>query len=358
MKGDSFGELALMELNNIRTATIVCSSPCEFLRVNRDEFNQILKASHKRELKYKEEILRKPNAFCLWREIEIADLLTHTQRREFRPGEVIFRGIRGGYAEHYVVVLASGTAHLLRQLPVVVHSDKGTLILFNNDKRFRLHRRHRHGSSYNGSSSSPKTDQNYEYLCNRMSSSNSNDTNVSNHTTFRIQRQTTCLSDLTRENNSTENNKVSRHSSLSRKRFRDNSWSASANTREPLYENSHTLTESERTTLNDNTSSSSSVKRIWVTSDALPIGIVLASWKESHALISNGCECLFLPRAVFYKFEKGRALINAMTMNTSSQEMRGVKLLLHASDNVVFTAFKKTEQWEYFKFQVVPSNSS
>ncbi len=38
--GDAFGELALLQ-NSTRTATIVCKTACEFLKIDREDFNQV-----------------------------------------------------------------------------------------------------------------------------------------------------------------------------------------------------------------------------------------------------------------------------------------------------------------------------
>lgn len=38
--GDAFGELALLQ-NSTRTATIVCKTACEFLKIDREDFKQV-----------------------------------------------------------------------------------------------------------------------------------------------------------------------------------------------------------------------------------------------------------------------------------------------------------------------------
>ena len=40
-EGDAFGELALLQ-NSTRTATIVCKTACEFLKIDKEDFNQVL----------------------------------------------------------------------------------------------------------------------------------------------------------------------------------------------------------------------------------------------------------------------------------------------------------------------------
>lgn len=39
-EGDAFGELALLQ-NSTRTATIICETPCEFLKIDKEDFNQV-----------------------------------------------------------------------------------------------------------------------------------------------------------------------------------------------------------------------------------------------------------------------------------------------------------------------------
>jgi CRP-like cAMP-binding protein len=39
-EGDAFGELALIQ-NSTRTATIVCKTACEFLKIDREDFDQV-----------------------------------------------------------------------------------------------------------------------------------------------------------------------------------------------------------------------------------------------------------------------------------------------------------------------------
>lgn len=39
-EGDTFGEVALLQ-SSTRTATVVCKTTCEFLKIDRDDFNQV-----------------------------------------------------------------------------------------------------------------------------------------------------------------------------------------------------------------------------------------------------------------------------------------------------------------------------
>ena len=39
-EGDAFGELALLQ-NSTRTATIICKTPCEFLKIDKEDFDQV-----------------------------------------------------------------------------------------------------------------------------------------------------------------------------------------------------------------------------------------------------------------------------------------------------------------------------
>eukprot|EP00043_Microstomoeca_roanoka_P018377 m.196200 g.196200 ORF g.196200 m.196200 type:complete len:533 (-) comp16813_c1_seq3:211-1809(-) len=300
--GDSFGELALMEENNIRTATVICLGPCEFLRMNRHEFNQLLKATYQRDLLFKDSTLRSPNAFAGWREAQLKDLLTHTHRRVFRRRTVIFRGSTGGEACNFVVVIASGSARLLRALPVKQHPTKGTLTLSTTTK--------------------PSLQQR------------------------QCIPQRPCISVTARRMPSLSPATSSSIASAPPVRSPNAAREVASHTK------GYDPASSSRKERGGGMRKACCSPYIWVTSDRLPVGSVISSWDEYHALVSEGCECLLLPRAVFFKIETGLALIKARTTAATSTNFPALTFLLHATDRQVFQAFNASQRWDHFKYQL------
>ncbi|XP_064401623.1 uncharacterized protein LOC135347525 [Halichondria panicea] len=63
--GASFGELALLH-NDRRRATIVCNEDCEFLKIDKPDYDEVLRKNHEWEWNTRTEYLKNHHLFCLW----------------------------------------------------------------------------------------------------------------------------------------------------------------------------------------------------------------------------------------------------------------------------------------------------
>ncbi len=63
--GASFGELALLH-NDRRKATIVCNEDCEFLKIDKPDYDDVLKKNHEWEWNARTEYLKNHRLFCFW----------------------------------------------------------------------------------------------------------------------------------------------------------------------------------------------------------------------------------------------------------------------------------------------------
>eukprot|EP00730_Choanoeca_flexa_P013916 TRINITY_DN5874_c0_g1_i1.p1 TRINITY_DN5874_c0_g1~~TRINITY_DN5874_c0_g1_i1.p1 ORF type:complete len:393 (+),score=60.28 TRINITY_DN5874_c0_g1_i1:88-1266(+) len=117
--GDSFGELALLDPSNTRTATIRVTKAAELLRVDRSEFDTVLKKSLDYEWQVKFNGLKRHQLFQDWNDAEIRSALNNTRKNNFKPGEVIFDG-KEEHDVEYAVLQIEGLTRLVRRLPVQV----------------------------------------------------------------------------------------------------------------------------------------------------------------------------------------------------------------------------------------------
>lgn len=86
-EGDAFGELALLH-NTRRAATIICKENSEFLRVDKPDFDEVLRNSHQIEWERKLAVLNSQPALQDWARTEIRNTIAHTKIREFSPNTV------------------------------------------------------------------------------------------------------------------------------------------------------------------------------------------------------------------------------------------------------------------------------
>ena len=64
-EGDGFGELALLQEQAERRATVTCSENCEFVVLHKRHYDSILRSENHRDLQEKVAFLRKVPVFCM-----------------------------------------------------------------------------------------------------------------------------------------------------------------------------------------------------------------------------------------------------------------------------------------------------
>jgi CRP-like cAMP-binding protein len=128
--GDTFGELALLDVNNERTATVIAKEPTELLRVDRSEFSGLLSRSQLDDLQAKYQYLRQVFSGPAWTDTDLRAAACHTHVRSFRAGQVVFNGGQRDtpYMEHLAVVV-EGAAIAIRTLRVSCRPHTGQLRL-------------------------------------------------------------------------------------------------------------------------------------------------------------------------------------------------------------------------------------
>ena len=132
LSGISFGEVALLDPLNKRSASIVCKEPCEFLRVERDEFDLLLRQFHQRELDAKLALFQERGYFQTWHERALRVVVRDTHRMAFRPQTVIAIGSRelGNLNRGpQAYIIAKGKAFIVRKLKVVLDTKTGRVAL-------------------------------------------------------------------------------------------------------------------------------------------------------------------------------------------------------------------------------------
>ncbi|CAH3124264.1 unnamed protein product [Pocillopora meandrina] len=115
-EGDAFGELAL--LHNIRrTATIICKENSEFLRVDKPDFDEVLRNSHQIEWERRLSILNSQPILKEWEKTEIRNTVAHTKIREFPPNTVILGDMDVPADDVYLI--QSGKCRVVREITMI-----------------------------------------------------------------------------------------------------------------------------------------------------------------------------------------------------------------------------------------------
>ncbi|XP_022803352.1 cAMP-dependent protein kinase regulatory subunit-like [Stylophora pistillata] len=115
-EGDAFGELALLH-NTRRAATIICKENSEFLRVDKPDFDEVLRNSHQIEWERKLAVLNSQPALQDWARTEIRNTIAHTKIREFSPNTVILGNMDTPADDVYFI--QSGKCRVVREITVI-----------------------------------------------------------------------------------------------------------------------------------------------------------------------------------------------------------------------------------------------
>ncbi|XP_028399067.1 cGMP-dependent protein kinase, isozyme 1-like [Dendronephthya gigantea] len=112
--GGAFGELALLQ-NTTRTATIVCKTACEFLKIDKDDFNQVLRSSQQIDFEKKMTIFKEQSYFEKWSMQEVRSANANSKVVLFPANSIILKD----NDEEYVYFVQSGRCKVIREITVV-----------------------------------------------------------------------------------------------------------------------------------------------------------------------------------------------------------------------------------------------
>lgn len=108
----------------------------EFLRVDRCEFNLILRRSHEEEARRKFLIMRAHAFFRGWPDKELNDAVPCAQLRSYVPRAVVLDGFHSHPGE-LVGMVVTGGVRIVRRVPVRTRSDGGVVALASNSELFQ-----------------------------------------------------------------------------------------------------------------------------------------------------------------------------------------------------------------------------
>ncbi|XP_013382263.1 cyclic nucleotide-binding domain-containing protein 2-like [Lingula anatina] len=116
-EGASFGELAL--LHNIRrTATIICKGNCDFLRMDKHDFENVLSKVYKIEWDQRLAALLKQPHISHWTKEEIEEATGPSRMVEF-PREKVILGNTSVADEEYVYFIHTGQVQVVRRVDLL-----------------------------------------------------------------------------------------------------------------------------------------------------------------------------------------------------------------------------------------------
>lgn len=90
--GGVFGDLALMH-RSVRRASIITNEDCEFLKVDKSSFDEVLRKSHESEWKNRLRHLTTHPLFQQWRDANLTTAVEGSQTKEYMPGSLILKDL-------------------------------------------------------------------------------------------------------------------------------------------------------------------------------------------------------------------------------------------------------------------------
>jgi len=116
--GQIFGELALM--NDVtRTATIVCRMDSEFLRIDREDFDNVLRRAIEIEWNDRMTEMQRIPYFKSWPQSEINEMNPHSQIKHFKINTVMMGDKKSGDMSEYVYFLVKGRCNIVRRITLL-----------------------------------------------------------------------------------------------------------------------------------------------------------------------------------------------------------------------------------------------
>jgi len=118
-KGQSFGEIALTEGKDLRTATVQAQSKVELLRLHKGDYDYFVKDIQLAERRENLHVLKSCPIFKSWSRMKIQHMVNTVIRKTFLPGEYIFKQ---GDVPDCVYVVVDGYISIIKEIHVAVRN--------------------------------------------------------------------------------------------------------------------------------------------------------------------------------------------------------------------------------------------
>ena len=132
--GGAFGELALIH-NDRRRATIICMQDCEFLKINKPDFDEILKKNYQREWNVRMEILQNHPLFQSLHSSFINYAVEGSSMVEYPSDTLIVKDLTIPQSKVYFLV--KGECHVVQQVSLLESTENHTNIQLAIDSKKR-----------------------------------------------------------------------------------------------------------------------------------------------------------------------------------------------------------------------------
>ena len=119
--GSTFGDLALLN-NDVRRATIVCKENCEFLKVDKIDFNKILMQSCKENWSHCESILSRHQIFQDWSKESLKLAVEGSQFVEFTANSVVLRDL--SQPSDHVFIVTKGKCQVVQKVSLLLQKGR------------------------------------------------------------------------------------------------------------------------------------------------------------------------------------------------------------------------------------------
>ena len=118
-KGQSFGELALTEGNDVRSATVRAATKLEVLQLHKGDYDHFVKDIQLAERRENFLVLRDCKIFDNWPRSKIQKMCATCSRKTFKPGDIIFK--QGDIPDNIYFVI-DGTVRIDKEIMIVIRN--------------------------------------------------------------------------------------------------------------------------------------------------------------------------------------------------------------------------------------------
>lgn len=119
--GSTFGELALLH-NDMRRATIVCKENCEFLKVDKPDFNKILKENYKRDVELRRTMVEGHPLFRGWSAKSVSFAVEGSQIVDYAANAVVLKDL--SVMQEKVYILTKGKCQVVQKVYLICPTSK------------------------------------------------------------------------------------------------------------------------------------------------------------------------------------------------------------------------------------------
>lgn len=115
-KGKSFGEIALTQGKDLRTATVTAQTRVEVLSLHKDDYDYFVRDLQEMERRENFQILSQCKLFKAWPKGKVEKLCNTCVRKVFEPGDYIFRQ---GDSPDDLFVVVEGSVNIFKELIII-----------------------------------------------------------------------------------------------------------------------------------------------------------------------------------------------------------------------------------------------